>query len=217
MINTIRHYDIIGVMTAGGPAGATEVLPVLLYNTAFRGNRFGEAAAHRRPAARHRARVLVFYVRLTRPIAGGARMKRAALRPRRCGGSSTLAALAVDAVPVLLDAQHVAQARDGDLPCRRRRSCPRTGRSTRTRRCSRSGRCGRYFVEQPDRVALGTTVLSRRARSARRLRVHALLPRRRDAVRDVPALHQDAAGDAADHSLLPADVGPRPPQHLSSR
>ena len=45
VINTIRHYDIIGVMTAGGPANATEVLPVLLYNTAFRGNRFGEAAA----------------------------------------------------------------------------------------------------------------------------------------------------------------------------
>ena len=45
IINTIRHYDIIGVMTAGGPAGATEVLPVLLYNTAFRANRFGDAAA----------------------------------------------------------------------------------------------------------------------------------------------------------------------------
>lgn len=45
VINTIRHYDIIGVMTAGGPAGATEVLPVLLYNTAFRANRFGDAAA----------------------------------------------------------------------------------------------------------------------------------------------------------------------------
>lgn len=45
VINTVRHYDIIGVMTAGGPARATEVLPVLLYNTAFRANRFGEAAA----------------------------------------------------------------------------------------------------------------------------------------------------------------------------
>jgi multiple sugar transport system permease protein len=45
VINTIRHYDIIGVMTAGGPAGATEVLPALLYNTAFRANRFGDAAA----------------------------------------------------------------------------------------------------------------------------------------------------------------------------
>ena len=45
VINTIRHYDIIGVMTGGGPAGATEVLPALIYNTAFRGNRLGEAAA----------------------------------------------------------------------------------------------------------------------------------------------------------------------------
>ena len=45
VINTIRHYDIIGVMTGGGPAGATEVLPVLIYNTAFRANRLGDAAA----------------------------------------------------------------------------------------------------------------------------------------------------------------------------
>jgi multiple sugar transport system permease protein len=45
IINVVRHYDIIGVMTTGGPAGATEVLPALLYNTAFRANRFGEAAA----------------------------------------------------------------------------------------------------------------------------------------------------------------------------
>jgi multiple sugar transport system permease protein len=45
VINTIRHYDIIGVMTSGGPAGGTEALPVLLYNTAFRSNRFGDAAA----------------------------------------------------------------------------------------------------------------------------------------------------------------------------
>jgi multiple sugar transport system permease protein len=45
IINTIRHYDIIGVMTGGGPAGGTEALPVLLYNLAFRSNRFGEASA----------------------------------------------------------------------------------------------------------------------------------------------------------------------------
>ncbi len=45
IINVVRHYDIVGVMTGGGPAGATEVLPALLYNTAFRANRFGEAAA----------------------------------------------------------------------------------------------------------------------------------------------------------------------------
>ena len=66
-INVIRHYDIIGVMTQGGPAGGTEVLPALLYNTAFRANRFGEAAAI---GVVLLAIVLVFtilYVRLTRP------------------------------------------------------------------------------------------------------------------------------------------------------
>lgn len=45
IINTIRHFDTIAVMTRGGPINATEVLPVLLYNTAFLGNRFGQAAA----------------------------------------------------------------------------------------------------------------------------------------------------------------------------
>ena len=67
VINTIRHYDIIGVMTGGGPAGATEVLPVLLYNTAFRANRFGDAAAI---GVALLAIVLAFslvYLKITRP------------------------------------------------------------------------------------------------------------------------------------------------------
>jgi multiple sugar transport system permease protein len=45
IINTIRHFDIIAVLTGGGPVGSTEVLPALIYNSAFRANRFGEAAA----------------------------------------------------------------------------------------------------------------------------------------------------------------------------
>lgn len=45
VINTIRAFDIIAVMTRGGPVNATEVLPVLIYNTAFLSNRFGPAAA----------------------------------------------------------------------------------------------------------------------------------------------------------------------------
>jgi multiple sugar transport system permease protein len=45
IINTVRQFDIIAVLTGGGPVGATEVLPALIYNTAFRANRFGEAAA----------------------------------------------------------------------------------------------------------------------------------------------------------------------------
>lgn len=65
-INTIRHYDILGVMTAGGPAGATEVLPVLLYNTAFRANRFGEAAAIGVLLLVVVLALAAFYIRLTR-------------------------------------------------------------------------------------------------------------------------------------------------------
>lgn len=45
IIYTIRHFDIIAVMTGGGPTGATEVLPVLIYNTAFSQNAFGRASA----------------------------------------------------------------------------------------------------------------------------------------------------------------------------
>jgi len=70
IINTIRHYDIIGVMTAGGPAGATEVLPVLLYNTAFRGNRFGEAAAIGVLLLLIVLAFSIFHIRLTRPDRG---------------------------------------------------------------------------------------------------------------------------------------------------
>jgi multiple sugar transport system permease protein len=67
IINTIRHFDIIAVLTGGGPIGATQVLPVLIYNTAFRANRFGEAAA---VGVLLLAAVLVFsafYFRITRP------------------------------------------------------------------------------------------------------------------------------------------------------
>lgn len=45
VIYTMRHFDVIAVMTAGGPIGATEVLPVLIYNTAFTQNNFGRASA----------------------------------------------------------------------------------------------------------------------------------------------------------------------------
>lgn len=45
IIYTVRHFDVIAVMTGGGPIGATEVLPVLIYNTAFTQNNFGRASA----------------------------------------------------------------------------------------------------------------------------------------------------------------------------
>jgi multiple sugar transport system permease protein len=71
-INTIRHYDILGVMTAGGPAGATEVLPVLLYNTAFRANRFGEASAIGVLLLVVVLVLAAFYIRVTRIDRAGA-------------------------------------------------------------------------------------------------------------------------------------------------
>lgn len=45
VINTVRTFDIVAVMTKGGPVNATEVLPVLIFNTAFQANRFGPGAA----------------------------------------------------------------------------------------------------------------------------------------------------------------------------
>ena len=45
VINTVRTFDIVAVMTRGGPVNATEILPVLIFNTAFQANRFGPAAA----------------------------------------------------------------------------------------------------------------------------------------------------------------------------
>jgi multiple sugar transport system permease protein len=73
IINVIRHYDIIGVMTGGGPAGGTEVLPALLYNTAFRANRFGEAAAIGVALLALVLAFAIFYVRITRPDQAEAR------------------------------------------------------------------------------------------------------------------------------------------------
>ena len=99
IINTIRHYDIIGVMTGGGPAGATEVLPVLLYNTAFRGNRFGEAAAI---GVLLLVIVLAFsivHIRVTRPDRDGGAMIRALRRTIALRWALALAALAVVMFP----------------------------------------------------------------------------------------------------------------------
>jgi multiple sugar transport system permease protein len=67
IINTVRHYDIIGVMTGGGPAGSTEVLPALLYNTAFRANNFGRAAAAGVMLLLLVLAFATFYIRLAKP------------------------------------------------------------------------------------------------------------------------------------------------------
>lgn len=45
IIIAMKEFDIINVMTGGGPVGATNVVPVLIYNTGFRRNDLGGAAA----------------------------------------------------------------------------------------------------------------------------------------------------------------------------
>ncbi|WP_180897965.1 sugar ABC transporter permease [Martelella soudanensis] len=37
-------FDIIWLLTAGGPANGTRTMPVLIYETAFKGYRLSEAA-----------------------------------------------------------------------------------------------------------------------------------------------------------------------------
>jgi multiple sugar transport system permease protein len=44
-MDAIRYYDIISVTTAGGPADSTKIIPIRLYETAFRFFNLGYAAA----------------------------------------------------------------------------------------------------------------------------------------------------------------------------
>jgi multiple sugar transport system permease protein len=44
-IDALRQFDSISVLTGGGPVNSTQVVPVLIYNTAFRANQLGDAAA----------------------------------------------------------------------------------------------------------------------------------------------------------------------------
>ena len=128
-------------------------LPVLLYNTAFRANRFGDAAAIGVALLVLVLAFAVVYVRLTRPDAWRRRERRRGRRAKDGGivqrarilaGSSCCGRGAGGArrgaVSVLLDAEHVAEAAPRRCSRRRPRSCRRTGRSMHMRRCSQPGR-----------------------------------------------------------------------------
>ncbi len=45
IINALRHFDAIWVMTGGGPGDATRVLSVLIYETGWVFLKMGRAAA----------------------------------------------------------------------------------------------------------------------------------------------------------------------------
>jgi multiple sugar transport system permease protein len=65
VINTVKYFDLIWVMTAGGPANRTEVLATLIYRLAFQFFRTGRAAALAMVMVLALAAFSVFYVRLT--------------------------------------------------------------------------------------------------------------------------------------------------------
>lgn len=44
-IGTIGYFDIIFALTGGGPNSATEVLPLYMYNSAFKFHQLGQGAA----------------------------------------------------------------------------------------------------------------------------------------------------------------------------
>jgi multiple sugar transport system permease protein len=65
VINTVKYFDLIWVMTAGGPANRTEVLATLIYQLAFQFFRTGRAAALAMLMVVALAAFSAFYVRLT--------------------------------------------------------------------------------------------------------------------------------------------------------
>jgi multiple sugar transport system permease protein len=65
VINTVKYFDLIWVMTAGGPANRTEVLATLIYRLAFQFFRTGRAAALAMVMVAALAVFSIFYVRMT--------------------------------------------------------------------------------------------------------------------------------------------------------
>lgn len=65
VINTVKYFDLIWVMTGGGPANRTEVLATLIYRVAFQFFRSGRAAALAVVMVAALAVFSFFYVRLT--------------------------------------------------------------------------------------------------------------------------------------------------------
>jgi multiple sugar transport system permease protein len=65
VINTVKYFDLVWVMTGGGPANRTEVFATLIYRVAFQFFRGGRAAALAVVMVAALAAFSFFYVRLT--------------------------------------------------------------------------------------------------------------------------------------------------------
>jgi multiple sugar transport system permease protein len=70
LINTVKYFDLIWVMTGGGPANRTEVFATLIYRVAFQFFRTGRAAALAVVMFAAVGVFTFFYVRLTVRAAG---------------------------------------------------------------------------------------------------------------------------------------------------
>jgi multiple sugar transport system permease protein len=66
LIWTANYFDLILILTGGGPANSTMTVPLLAYNTAYRGFDFGQAAALGVVQAAILAVLVVFYIRQIR-------------------------------------------------------------------------------------------------------------------------------------------------------
>ncbi len=66
LIWTANYFDLILILTNGGPANASLTVPLLAYQTAYRGFDFGTAAALGVTQAALLTILVVFYLRLTR-------------------------------------------------------------------------------------------------------------------------------------------------------
>jgi multiple sugar transport system permease protein len=66
LIWTANYFDLILILTNGGPANASLTLPLLAYHTAYRGFDFGGAAAMGVTQALVLMFLVIFYVRLTK-------------------------------------------------------------------------------------------------------------------------------------------------------
>ncbi|TIP52336.1 MAG: sugar ABC transporter permease [Mesorhizobium sp.] len=60
-------FDTIYLITRGGPSDATQTLPVLIYDTAFKGQRIGLAAAMSVVAICLLAALATLYARIAAP------------------------------------------------------------------------------------------------------------------------------------------------------
>ncbi len=45
VVGSLKYFDLIYIMTGGGPNGASEVMASYMYNQAFKGFNFGYASA----------------------------------------------------------------------------------------------------------------------------------------------------------------------------